>query len=499
MFPFKRMRRSCNELPALYSEQNCETCDEGFDLWRPVSYRAPPMGVRQPIVILVQPQSNSNVPVQEIPISQCPFTQTSQQPVTSAVQSVCPCDNPQQPSVICVQPTPTTSPTAASPAPPCAQPSSTSTCPQPACPQPVCPQASCPSCPTCPSCSANCPQPVCVTCPPPTSTTTPTSSSTTTTTPSTVPWIGDPNPTVPASTPSTTPAPAPAPSTTSTSCPPLPYTIQKNSNLVQFTPTIRNANIAGSAGLQEITDLSYKSGLLTDQSPTGNTIPDLSRTAWDKLCWDGTVYNPCDKTRSQVCEYLFPGGVTMRGLEQLYNALQPFADPKNPTAAELDEWHLQVVRLLRNLIGKTTPVDNVECFYKRAQWYSEKKYSTYWDSKYPNHASCGPTPGGHCGFTFEPDCTEQNAVYGSCCQPAPAVEGVGSVDKNLPWSVKLSNVIKNMICADGLTNHGGPWTNSRQMGLSFIIIPGTEKIEFRGVWHSSDPAEYTCGGAVLPP
>jgi hypothetical protein len=227
----------------------------------------------------------------------------------------------------------------------------------------------------------------------------------------------------------------------------------------------------------------------SDQSPTGNsfltTIDD-----WTNSKWDGIPINPCGKSNEELCQFIFPRKNTMRGVLELYMKT-PFRDPKNPTASEIDAWNLLLVQHLRNLTGSTRPISNDKCLYLKAQWASERKWSTFWDSKYPtaiydNFGPCTSSSKVHCGFDFQPSCEDQSPYLGatSCCPDTGKAEGLASVDLNIPWALKFVNVMNQFICNEGMTGHASVLWSCTRMGHSWTVVG--QSVSFRGQWEDWD-------------
>jgi hypothetical protein len=192
-----------------------------------------------------------------------------------------------------------------------------------------------------------------------------------------------------------------------------------------------------------------------------------------------------------MCSYVFPvSPYVMRGLRDVYENINPFVDEVNPTVAEVDNWNLEVVRHFRRLFGITTPVSNDRCQYLRAQWSTERKNTTVWDSMYPTDGGiggagpCGSGSGSHCGFTFVPSCADQLPyLNGSdCCTYTGLAEGLAGVNIALPWFCKLGFVIAQYLCNEGRGGHTGPFFGREKMGISWLCGGGAT---FRGQWSGS--------------
>jgi hypothetical protein len=130
---------------------------------------------------------------------------------------------------------------------------------------------------------------------------------------------------------------------------------------------------------------------------------------WPK--WDGTVYDPTKLTPAAFYSALFPNGDgdQLIGLREVFYQYKPFADNRNPTKAEVDEWHRIAINHLRSLVGYTSANLQVKpdhALFIRALWGDERNFTQLWD-KYPGVADSayGPCVAGtnpHCGATFFP-------------------------------------------------------------------------------------------------
>merc|ERR1719296_721550 len=137
--------------------------------------------------------------------------------------------------------------------------------------------------------------------------------------------------------------------------------------------------------------------------------------SWPK--WDGRVVNPTQMSGDAFWRKLCGNGDTILGIRELFYQVRPFRDNKNPTKAEVDEWHRHGINHLRKLVGYNTSDRMVKpdtCMFARAQWGEERKHSTKWDSKYRSNGQgsygpCGSNSGAHCGSTFVPDARDQQA------------------------------------------------------------------------------------------
>lgn len=243
-----------------------------------------------------------------------------------------------------------------------------------------------------------------------------------------------------------------------------------NSDLDQFT--------------SEMADYSTFTSKPLDAGNTGHD-PDgvfwITSDKWQNSKWDGvSICDPTQMTQEEFHKCLFPeSGDILKGIYELYYENNPFADLKNPTKAEIDEWHRLVINHLRALVGYTTEDRKAvkdHCLFARALWGDERKFTTMWDAKYPGTAGSayGPCDGSnsHCGASFVPDAADQVAYlpggHDGCGTPGGA-EGIFSAAKsNIPWSIKLCRVISQTVGAEGFWGgHTGPWFHREKFGLNF--------------------------------
>lgn len=209
----------------------------------------------------------------------------------------------------------------------------------------------------------------------------------------------------------------------------------------------------------------------------------LSADSWEKAKWDGTIYDPTKMTPEKFYDCMCPHVDQVRGIRELFYKHKPFADNKNPTKAEIDEWHRIAINHIRALVGYTSEDRQVKkdyCLFARAHWGDERKFTTIWDAKYPGTvgSAAGPCQGsnnGHCGASFMPDLNDQLPYLPkdhTGCSAGEGSEGVFSGPKsNIPWSVKWSRGFCNTLKAEGFWGgHVGPWFHREKFGFSFWDI-----------------------------
>jgi hypothetical protein len=278
--------------------------------------------------------------------------------------------------------------------------------------------------------------------------------------------------------------------------PPPPPDDETKPELKQFTSK-HEKGTGGDACIEKLT--SELGPGHTSHAPSGVDPAVVSAALWDAAKWDfKTTKDFCSMNMAAMCDWAFPsvdGGKhrVMRGLRQHFETIKPkpFADDKNPTPAEIDRWNLEVVKHFRKLWGISTPIENDRCQYLRAQWATERKETTVWDTGYPESYKAanvwapyqpwfGPCPKGdpkadvHCGFTFIPSCEDQAPYLDpgeQCCPKGLAfAEGVMFVPKGLPWFMKLASVIQYRVCTEGRIGHADPFFSAIKQGNAFSCL-----------------------------
>lgn len=240
--------------------------------------------------------------------------------------------------------------------------------------------------------------------------------------------------------------------------------------LVQYTPN--------QASWSTFATKPLASGTNTAHDPDG--VGWISQASWAAARWDGTVYNPSKMTASEFAAAICPSVDQVRGIREVFYKAKPFADNRNPTKAEVDEWHRIAINHVRALVGYTSEDRQVKkdhCMFARALWGDERKFTGAWDAKYPGSlgSAFGPCLGSgqpHCGATFLPDASDQAAYLPqghAVCTAQAGAEGVFSGPKsNIPWSIKWSRGFCNTLLAEGFWGgHVGPWFHREKFGFSF--------------------------------
>ncbi len=233
-------------------------------------------------------------------------------------------------------------------------------------------------------------------------------------------------------------------------------------------------------------DLANWSTYATKPVVAGNTSHDpdgvwwLSAASWKKAEWDGTVYDPTKMNQKQFYDCLCSSGDQIRGIREVFYQTKPFVDNKNPTKAEVDEWHRIAINHIRALVGYTTPDRQIQkdhCLFVRALWGNERSFTTMWDTKYPGTvgSAAGPCQGSknaHCGATFIPDANDQIPYLPKnypLCSTEPGAEGIFPGPKsNIPWSIKFSRAFCSTLATEGFWGgHTGPWFHREKFGFNF--------------------------------
>ncbi|WP_246047422.1 hypothetical protein [Leptospira ognonensis] len=251
---------------------------------------------------------------------------------------------------------------------------------------------------------------------------------------------------------------------------PLQTSFGDATKLEQFTPNL--------AKWESFSSKPFVNSANRAHDPDG--VSWISKNAWDAAKWDGSIYDPSKMTKAQFTTAICPGGDTIRGIRELFYKHKPFADNKNPTKAEVDEWHRLAINHLRSLVGYTDPdrfVQKDHCLFQRALWGDERKFTTKWDVTYPGKlgSAAGPCQGSknaHCGASFLPSPKDQAPYLPEnypACSAGQGSEGVFSAPKsNIPWSIKWSRAFCSALATEGFWGgHVGPWFHREKFGFSF--------------------------------
>lgn len=201
---------------------------------------------------------------------------------------------------------------------------------------------------------------------------------------------------------------------------------------------------------------------------------------WENAKWDGTIYNPSEMTQEEFYKAIFPYPDVVRGLREVFYQHNPFKDIRNPTKAEVDEWHRIAINHVRALVGYTASERQVQkdhCLFARALWSNQRMYTTMWDEAYPGNVGtaegpCQNTTNAHCGASFIPNATDQAPYLPEnfeACSLVAGAEGISSAPKsNIPWSIKWVRALGQFVGSEGFWGgHVGPWFHREKFGFSF--------------------------------
>jgi hypothetical protein len=247
-----------------------------------------------------------------------------------------------------------------------------------------------------------------------------------------------------------------------------------NSNLEQFTPD--------QANWETFATKPFENGTNTSHDPDG--VGWISEEQWANAKWDGTIYNPAEMTRDEFYKAIFPYPDVVRGLREVFYEHNPFEDVKNPTKAEVDEWHRISINHIRALVGYTSEDRQVKkdhCMFARALWGDQRMHTTMWDAQYIGQEGaaqgpCQDSSNPHCGASFVPDTADQVAYlpldYDACSSSQGGAEGISSAPKsNIPWSIKWVRTFGHFLGSEGFWGgHVGPWYHREKFGFSFWDI-----------------------------
>lgn len=221
----------------------------------------------------------------------------------------------------------------------------------------------------------------------------------------------------------------------------------------------------------------------TDHSPDG--ISWITRDEW--LEWDGTIYDPTKYSKSEFAGLICTGN-TIRGLRSLFYQHDPFANVKNPTKAEVDEWHRLSLNHVRSMVGYSAAEYQIQpdkCLHLRALWSRERHRTRMWDTdKYPG--TCEGSTNPHCGASFIPSVEDQQPYLPdgiSSCKKTAGSEGMFNAAKsNIPWSIKWIRPFCSTLRTEGFWGgHTGPWFHRSLFGWD---------------WYDADPENHGSNAAL---
>jgi len=146
----------------------------------------------------------------------------------------------------------------------------------------------------------------------------------------------------------------------------------------------------------------------------------------------------------------------------------------NPTKAEVDYWHSVVINHVRALVNYTEPeyiMTPDKCLHIRALWADERRFTSKWDTKYPN-GTCVGSSNPHCGASFIPSVEDQQEYLpdeiASCARRAGS-EGIFGNGASVPWSIRWARPFCTTLAQEGFWGgHTGPWFHRSQFGFNWV-------------------------------
>ena len=255
----------------------------------------------------------------------------------------------------------------------------------------------------------------------------------------------------------------------------------------------------GLPGIQRATQVSQAHSGVSNQTPHG--IDWIWQSTWDAAEWDRmTTIDLETMSTAQACSWLWPDGPDiLRGTKEAWDDWVAdgggFLEPDNPTANEIAQWTRRYILHFRFLTNNSTPLEIDQCLMIRALWSDERQYTNTWDTKYPGTCGtawgpcweCGGNGGGHCGESFVPTDSEDQAPYltnggtniGVCTFQSGAAGISSTANTDIPWSIKISRVMNQWFCSkDG--GHFGPFMGRERFGFHWLVFGAG--MTFRGKW-----------------
>lgn len=287
------------------------------------------------------------------------------------------------------------------------------------------------------------------------------------------------------------------------------YPSDIRSDLTAYTPVFRG----GQNGMFIVNDKYLNHG---PDGESRNYTPNEIFPEWDQVTtmslWIPDTYTVEQQYahRLAVYEFLFPGDEhCIIGLEQLYNQIEPFADPTSPTISEIELWQQAVWKHFRQLVGLATIDIDPELFLK-ARFSEERKNTDIWDSYGGEidsaYGPCVAVPGNiHCGETFVPDTIEEQSPYWNdyySNYPTPTTHSLMSYNSGGataimplywgPWMMNLSRQLRNFMRGGGYktSGHAGPFLFRPKYGIAIHSNGGGARYKFSGPLENP-PAGYT--------
>ena len=261
--------------------------------------------------------------------------------------------------------------------------------------------------------------------------------------------------------------------------------------LKQFSPSFTRSNRSQAEEYQLLTNM------VADHSPHG--VNWLTPEDYDAITWDGSTIDVCTATWAERREHFLPAsGWVVRGIREVFYEMNPFKDVTSPTPAELDNWHLRVIKHLRDLAGVNTPIEMDARLWLEARWSSERKWGTSWDVDYPPDDPS--KPGTHWGESFFPNAGHRAPYiaaepYNNNFTEYPELQNYNSRFSGasgiragkmagIGWALMFAKMMAGWIVGEGCTGHAGPVLYRQKVGMTFLHIndSGNENVMFRGKW-----------------
>lgn len=123
--------------------------------------------------------------------------------------------------------------------------------------------------------------------------------------------------------------------------------------------------IGGYDAIQEYTDLFRFYNPTAPHAPIEGEVYPI---------WDGIPVDYAGKTQEELQSVLFVHEGTsgnLKGLEQLYNEVQPFSDPMNPDVTEIEYWNYKVLCHVRKMLNINVDIVLDRCKHLFAQFALE--------------------------------------------------------------------------------------------------------------------------------
>jgi hypothetical protein len=237
----------------------------------------------------------------------------------------------------------------------------------------------------------------------------------------------------------------------------------------------------------------------------------VSEEEWIASYWDGVPKKLCDyDTKAkwkELVNWLFPAREdgwytkTMRGLHQRFYDVKPFKDNQNPTIDEIENWFLEVMNLLRELLSIEEKVVFKPKLSIISRISDELEYSSSLWNGCDNPCQLSNVAKSHCGMFWDPPekCKDKyNEMESGYCEgtdftydSTEVMEGWYGINPYLPWSmIFITNFYDSFIKEGMYGSHVYPFLAKPEIGFS-VWYTGLESAKYR-VSHSG-PASSLCG------